>query len=267
MIYNQIPIRLGLSILSNTPIDANTGQPPKFFRGQALALQVGIFDADNVAVDLTNLQSMTFVLQQAEDSAVALVTKQILAETITPTIARDAWLNGSVQQAQFVLSNAETDQSLAGLTEATLWMLIYGTNAAGQRIIYAAGPCVLHAPGSTLPPRPYGYVSRHAQTMDVDNATIAPASLQHTEIVTIEGAARTTSLILGTTGIADGALLHLRLELPATPDIILNIRSGLISSDIISTITTGSALNALFVYSYNETAAAWEPIAYLYPAT
>ena len=63
-VYAQVPLRLEASIVSNPPVDSNTGLAPKAYRGQTVAVQVGIFDPSNVAVDLTNLASLTLVAGQ-----------------------------------------------------------------------------------------------------------------------------------------------------------------------------------------------------------
>ena len=63
-VYAQIPVRLAFSPVSdppNAPIDANTGLAAQWWRGGAVALQCGIFNADGSCVDLTNATAVQLI--------------------------------------------------------------------------------------------------------------------------------------------------------------------------------------------------------------
>jgi len=268
-IYAQVPIRIEASLVSNPPVnptDANTGQQIKFWRGQTAVFQIGIFDVNGVAVDLSNLDYLQLVLQAAPDSTEFLFQKTVLAGAITPTITRAAWLNGSAQQAAFALTQGETDQSLGGSYQQDFWIVLQGKVTGGDTITYAAGYVTLFNSSSALPAPPLGYVSENSQTNTSGNATISPTSLDHTESLTVNGSAGTRSFILSTVGMSNGALLRLRLNLTSTPSIVMNIYSGSLSGTQVTSFTTGSALSALLTYVYDATAAAWTPISYAVPA-
>lgn len=73
------------------------------------------------------------------------------------------------------------------------------------------------APGSSL-------IKTHAQTMTAGNSSIVPASPIHTEVVTVNGTARTVNLTVETG--ADGWITKIRMNMPATAAIIINIKDA-----------------------------------------
>src|SRR4051812_42969130 len=101
-IYPQIPVRLQASIISDPPVvptDANTGKQISFWRAQGINISVGIFDANGVAVDLSNLQYLQLIIQESQDALVASVVKQVDAGSIIPVITKAGWDAGIAQQA------------------------------------------------------------------------------------------------------------------------------------------------------------------------
>ena len=117
MVLQQIPIRLQINLVSSppvAPIDANTGAAPRFWRGQTVALDVGIFDAMGNPVDLSNLASLQAVLQPSQDSPYAVVSKTILAssEAITTLISTLGWNNGTQQNATFEFARKQPGDTL-----------------------------------------------------------------------------------------------------------------------------------------------------------
>jgi hypothetical protein len=269
MIYEQVPVRLLVNLSSNPPvdpIDANTGLPPRCWRGEAVSLQIGIFDPAGLPVDLSNLQYLQVTLQNAVSSLIPLVTKQVVPPNIL-SLTTAAWLDGSGQQAIVILDAADTDQGLGGLSSADFWIQVQGLTQAGAPLNYAAGRFTIFDPGQMLPPLvTTKYVSRNAQNLIAGNITAVPTSYNHTEVVTVSGVARTSVVILPIAGMADGALLRVRFNLPATANIIVQIASALVGN-VVSTIQTGGVLSAMLEYYFDATAQAWVPNAYVIPAT
>jgi hypothetical protein len=267
-IYEQVPVRLQVALVSNPPVaplDQNTNLPPKFWRASAASVAIGIFDSMGNSVDLSNLTNLQLAIQQSSDSLVPLVSKTILAADIIPTISAEGWADGAEQQATFVLSAGDLDLGLGGQPNATFWMALTGLTASGAIVVYVAGDIEIYNPGFELPIPPYGYVSLDKQTNTTGNTTAVIPSLNHTEVVTVNGVARTSAIILPVAGMANGAKLVLVLNLPSTPGIILNIYSGTSLNPIISTITTGSVLNAVLEYYYDAILVAWVPYRYTLP--
>lgn len=268
MIYQQIPLRLQLSIVSSPPvqpIDANTGATPKIWRANTIAIALGLFDASNVGIDLSNLSYLQVSLWKSQSALLPLVTKQIDAGNITSPITIGAWNAGTAQNALAVFSAADTDQGLNGATQADLWMTVTGFTTGNAPLIYGAGTFTIVNAGSQLPVPVQGITALHKQTTITGDATVTPTAPVHTEVVTVSGIARTSSIIIAISGVQDGAKLDLTLLLPATAGIVLNIRSGLVSNPIISTVTTGTVLQALLSYYYDANLSAWVPEFYALP--
>ncbi len=269
-ILEQIPVRLQCVAISNPPaepVDNNTGIAPAFWRGSGLSVAIGIFDTDNVGIDLSNLTYLQVLIQQDATSLVQLAMVQIDAADITPVIDIGDWRNGSAQNALAVFTAADLDMGLDATDQKEFWMVLRGMTANGAPIVYAAGAINGYNPG--IPPTPAAsIVSRHAQTAPLaGDMTVTPSSQLHKEVITVGGTARTFNVLLGNNGIVDGAELTLLVTLPATADIILNVKNGLSSNPTISTISTGVVLGALLKYYYDADAAAWVPMFYLLPPT
>ena len=240
-----IPIRLQLSTVPGTaPIDAATGNPPAAWRGQALAVQIGIFDGSNVAADLSGLTSLTVALQASQDALTPLATVTVPADNITSDVAIADWLAGTDQQAEADFTSGQMDQSLDGQETAALWIVVTGLTAAGQTIIYGAGEFDLALASESIPfPPPSGLVSYHAQGNSTGNSTVTPTSQLHTEAITVTGAARTSQIIIGTANIAAGARAALRFTgLHVASGIVLQIRSGITGGPLVATITTDGTM-------------------------
>ena len=238
-----ISIRLQCSTVSATaPIDANTGSAPIAWRGQALAVQVGIFDNNGVAIDVSGLASLSVALQATADALTPLAV--VTTTNFTSGLTKSDWLAGLAQQCECDFTAAQTDQSLGGAAYANLWVVVTGITSSGATIIYGAGTFVLMLASNSVPfPAPAGPVSYHAQNNATGNSTVTPASQIHTEAIAISGAARTSLIILGTVNIVAGARVALRLTgLNAAASIVLQIVSGISTGPLVATITTDGAM-------------------------
>lgn len=238
--YDQIPIRLQADLISNppvVPIDANTGLPAQFWARTGVAVAVGIFDALGVGVDLSNLLYLTLSLSTSSSALVPSATKTVMAGALIPYIERAAWIAQTNQNAIFVLSNAEMDLSLAGSDQATYWLSLQGVTTGGARVIYAAGNVRIYNPGPGLPQPDTGLVSFHETASPGGNLVITPASNIHTEEVLVSGAAGTRDVVVLATGLAAGARVGIRFELPATAGLIHRIFDQSLAGALLATIT------------------------------
>ena len=268
-IYEQVPIRLQVSLASAPPVppvDANTGNAPQFWRAQNVGLQVGIFDAFGNSVDLSNLAYLQLTLQAAPASLTPLFSLQVAAASITDVITSQGWEAGTEFQALFPLTAAQTDVGLSGQQSAQFWMILSGQTVTGNFIIYSAGWVTVFNASSSLPFTVPGLTSRHDQENDSGDFTITPTSQLHKEIVTIGGSARTSNCIMGINGVQDGAELTVVLLLPSTNGININFRSGVIGNPVISLISTGSVLQCRLKYYFDSSLAAWVPELYSLPS-
>ena len=178
-------IYLELTTRSNppiSPIDINTGLPPRFFRGEDVDFSIGIFDCFGDSVDLSNLSFLELDIFPAQLPAQAspgnlgyapfsslpypstppapLLTVTVAASSITPTITKADWLEGLAAQAVMSLSWIQTASlNLGGETEADFWIVLQGITGIGRRIVYGAcllkvyesGESAIYLPNTTAP--------------------------------------------------------------------------------------------------------------------
>jgi hypothetical protein len=265
----QIPVRLQFSTASAppiAPIDYNTGLAPAVWRAQSAAIAAGIFDPAGAPVDMSNITYLQLILQEAPDSLQSLVVKQVDAADIDE-ITVGGWRAGLEQNALFQFTPADLDQNLLAGRSREFWIVLVGMTDEGAPIIFGAGPLTIYLASNALPVTPPKYVALAINTTTVGDFTVTPTAQIFTEVVTVVGAARTVNAILGINGIVDGAKLTLVLILPETADITINVRSGIVTNPVISTVSTGSVLSALLEYHFDAGAAAWVPDFYLLPPT
>lgn len=238
--YNQMPIRLQAVLVSNPPvipIDGNTGLPVQLWARTGVAVNVGIFDALQVGVDLSNLAFLTLTISESATSLVPLVTKTVLAGAIIPYVEWAAWLAQTNQNAVFVLSNAEMDVSLDGGDEATYWLSVMGQTTGGANIVYAAGATRIYNPGPGIPQPSRGLVSYHATASAGGNFVIQPLTNIHTEQITVSGAAEVRDVTVLATGLEAGARVGLRFVLPATDGLSLRLFDQSLGGALLTTVT------------------------------
>lgn len=255
--YNQIPIRIQLSLTSNppvSPIDANTGQQPQFWRAQDMDMQIGIFDSMGNPVDLSNLTYLQVILQPAYNSITPSVVKTVAAMNLNTLITRGNWDAGIAQNADVLFTAADLDLSLSADPSQLYWLVIQGLTSTGQLLSYGAGNVLVYNPGYQLPPpAPSGLVSEHEQTNAGGNTTVTPTSQLHTEKITFTGAARTSAVIVGASGLVAGARPVVLVLLPATAGIVVQVWNQTIAtgSPLFSVVTDGYLRQACFEMGYD----------------
>lgn len=258
-ILEQIPLRLTLRAASNppiTPLDSNTGNSPKLWRAQSAAVAIGIFDAYDAPVDLSNVQYLQLILQRTADDLTPLVVKTVARTDPSwrDLITALGWTTGLDQNATFVLDAADTDQGLGGAKQAEFWCVIQGLTDANAPLTYGAGPLVIYNASTALPIGPTSYVSLHEQTTEEGNVTITPTSQQHTEILTVEGDTRTFSALLGVSGVVNGAQIEVLVFMPTeTAGVIVQFRSQLVSNPVLVALTSDAGIaRSLLRFYYQD---------------
>lgn len=171
---NSVNLRLQLGIVSDPPvgpIDLNTQQPPKVWRGAGIAIDLGIFDGKGAAVDLSDLAFLEVDIYPAAifnqlpgsnftynpysvspypnlpPAPLQFVT--IPTDDITPTIPLDEWEAGNAQQATADFSFIQTQQlELNGKQSQDFWLIVSGMRADGKRIIYGGTKLTVYESGA-----------------------------------------------------------------------------------------------------------------------
>jgi hypothetical protein len=181
--YEQTPLRLQVNLVGPPPvypINQYTGLAPQFWRCSPLGVAVGIFDGAGDPVDLTNLAAsgkLQLLLYKDQLSLVPLLTKEVAGPDLIPTITTQGWEDGTQQQAVFDLTRGDTDQSLAGETSSTFWLVLNGVTDDGVGIVYAAGPCTIYNAALSLPSR---RASSRASTSRTSTPATRPSSRRAT---------------------------------------------------------------------------------------
>ena len=261
LIYEQAVIRAQLSILSNppvSPLDINTQLAPRFWRASGIEIDVGIFDGSNVGLDLSNLASMTLTLQPSPTSLVPWVVKTVLSGGISSPIDYGAWIDGTEQNASFILTPADTDVGLLARGNRQFWMQIQGFTEDGNYITYGAGYITIYNPGN-LPPGIYSNdVSYHRQVVSAPgNFNITPTSVGHTEKVTFPATSGTYNCVLQSSGYPIGSGVDVIAKFPTpTAGLVINFYSGSLTGSPIYTFTTDAYQpNGLFRIVLNDSLA------------
>jgi hypothetical protein len=242
MTTDQIPIRCRLSIVSNPPvypIDDNTGEAPASGGRRMSRFQVGIFDADNDAVDLANLSALVLTLRSAPNSPAVYVSKTVLAASIIPIITYSGWSSGNAQQATFYLTAADTDLPLDGDPSAQIWLDIRGVTRNNHQLVYGAGWVTCYTSGNPPSPLPaVNIVSEYARSNTTGNATISPINQIHTEFIELLGAARTSVFAVDGYAAVPGARCSVMFSLPAVSGIAVEIRNSTYTGTLLASLTT-----------------------------
>ena len=165
-VVQSIAVRLELttrSVPPVPPIDSNTGEIPAVWRGEDWAFQIGIFDANGVGVDLSNIDYLQVDIYHELIPATWPATNQtyspystlpfpstppspllsttIVKADITPIVSYAAWKNGSAQQATANFRFTDTNSiNLNGYPKRTLGIMIFGYSNGQKKLTYVGGP-------------------------------------------------------------------------------------------------------------------------------
>jgi hypothetical protein len=171
----------------------------------------------------------------------AVVVTLVQSQLDATTIAWSNWVAGISQNATFELTPADTDQSCGGEPQQEYWLVIQGTTALNQVIIYGAGYVTLFNSGNPalmqLPSSP-SYL-QWSNPSSAGTTNIVPTTQFSTQEVTVTGSpgARTTNL--GIVGVLAGATMKLIFDIPAIAGIVMTITSGPLSASVYTFTTSG----------------------------
>ena len=221
------------------------------WRAQSIAIQVGVFQPNGSCVDLTGYQYLQLTIAQFPNSPTNFISTFVTTSDITGQISQADWLAGVAQQAEFDLAAYETDLTLFAQPSQPYWLQLLGLNSVGTIVILAAGTVNFYNAGSGTPAPVKAQTDYHAQTNSVGPGLIEPLSTLHTEVVTVTGLTGTRDLILSAPFFPQqGARVWIKLVLPATPAITINIRDLTFGGTILAQIVTDGYSRSAFVSLY-----------------
>lgn len=172
-VADAIQIRLAVSTRSSPPvppIDDLTGETPQIWRGEDVDFAIGIFDAAGFPVVLSNLFGLEIDIYPWPIPATKpdtnqgyapysfqpfptvppapLLTKTILAASLTAVITDRDWQNGTDQNAIASFSFTELSAlNLGGKQSARFGFVVKGLTASGRKIFYGGGPLTVFEGG------------------------------------------------------------------------------------------------------------------------
>lgn len=133
----------------NAPEDAATRTAPVLWRGNAVALRLGLFDGAEPA-DLDGVTSLTLSVRAAQADPAVLA--EVTTGTLTPMADTAAWEDGSEATATLTLTDAQTNLPVPG-GRATYWAVVTALHATGTRTL-AAGPIIWLEDNAVAAPPP-----------------------------------------------------------------------------------------------------------------
>mgnify|MGYP002135492551 FL=1 len=170
-----------------------------------------------------------------------------------------ATASGAVTTGQIVAITRENNDVLA----TSLWQLVDGTDAESATVIrpddYDASTNArvwkLTAPGLN---------SYEAASNSTGNTTVTPTQSNHVAILVFTGSAGTRIAILSTTNQLVGNTLELRLNLPTTAAIVVEVRNGTAGGTLLYSLTTDGSGDDAYLRLYFD-GTAWQRLANIIP--
>lgn len=267
----QIPVRLEVDLTSNPPVpllDANTGAAPRIWRGNPVAVEVGVFDADGVAYDMSDVAYLQLAIMDSPTAPYVLASRTVYAAGITPIISKGDWDDGIAQQATISLPPSNTDQGLNGETSRPFWMTLTAFTTDNVPTALAAGWFTIYNPGASYVAPACNIVSYNAQTNSGLGITVDPVTLIHTERITVAGTPGVRNIILGNSNVVPGSQLSLVLDFPALDGITYRVFNVSTEGDLLASVRStadGSFSDAALSFVSDGTN--WSAYLYSAPAT
>jgi hypothetical protein len=157
MSLSPLPIRLFCDLAArNSVLDLNTNQPPLFYRGDDIEIDIGIGQCGSLATSLGNVASVTCQLFQSEtDTGAPLMSGKVLGANMNPGLTPAQWTNNTSPycHAAFVFPNSQTAVGLGGAASVNYWLRITAqtSDTPAKLITLLDGPItVKDGPVSTL---------------------------------------------------------------------------------------------------------------------
>ncbi len=163
MNLSPLPIRLFCDLVAPGALnDLNrNSQPPSFYRGDDIEIDIGLGQAGALLTSLANVASVTCqVFLSENDTTAPQMACTVLAASMNLTLTGPQWTAASAApHAAFVFPNAQTAISLGGQASANFWLRVtVATTDSPAKIITALdGPITVRdGPISTasVPPSP-----------------------------------------------------------------------------------------------------------------
>lgn len=140
----RVKVDTNLKTGSGSILDAISGGLPKFARGAALQIEVGLFFADQV-LDISDITAATCVIKAAAAVGGAdAMTQTIGVNAMNKALTDEEWATGEAGKCHFLFtfSSAETADGVFGSPsgEVTHWINFNGLT--DDRVLFGFGPYI-----------------------------------------------------------------------------------------------------------------------------
>ena len=117
------------------------------WRGNALDIQIGIYDANGIA-SISDIQSVTLKVQASQLSNTTLMESTVASGAMDNSVDAASWDDGSKQHATFSFTDSQTNLTLS-TAKLSFWCVITAILTGGETHTLAAGDFVLHEDNDT----------------------------------------------------------------------------------------------------------------------
>jgi hypothetical protein len=138
---------------------------------------------------------------------------------------------------------------------------------SGTTVVLANADGTINTPANFFTANNVPARSYNAQSNSSGNSAVAPTAgaTNHIEVITFSGTARTSIVTLSTAGRVAGDLCFLRLSVPATASIVVEVRNNTTGGTLLTQLTTDTTGDdCALIYYFDGTA--WQPFLANYPA-
>ena len=145
MPLSPLPIRLfcDLALPSNLNDLNRNSQPPSFYRGDDIEIDIGLGENGALLTSLSNVASVTAQIFAAENDTSAPMISGTTS-TINTGLTQTEWTNNTTPfyHAAFVFPNSQTAISLGGASSVNYWLRITAqtTDSPAKNITLLDGP-------------------------------------------------------------------------------------------------------------------------------
>ena len=201
MPLTPLPIRLFCDLASPGNLnDLNrNSQPPTFYRGDDIEIDIGLGENGAVLTSLSNVASVTAQIFAAENDTSAPMMSGT-ASTINTGLTQTEWTNNTTPfyHAAFVFPNSQTAISLGGASSVNYWLRITAqtTDSPPKTITVLNGPItVKDGPFSTASAPPLAQFRLYTVAGQIVPQILDPSTgLYHTLSILNDGGVLTLQL-------------------------------------------------------------------------
>lgn len=153
MSLTPLPIRLFCDLAAPVSLlDLNRSQPPQFYRGDDIEIDIGIGQNGALLTSLTNVASVTCQIYESENDTNGPMMSATVT-SINTALTQSQWNTGAGEHAAFTFAHGLTAISLGGATAVNYWLRVFAqtSDSPAKIITLLDGPITVRdGPISTL---------------------------------------------------------------------------------------------------------------------